>query len=161
MPKITHIILNIECMIYHSGDVTISISLIDQLSHLEGSTPMYRIGLLITSVLLLCLATFCGLAGNPSYTAHVWEDSDGDGKLGKDEKPMAGIVVQIVDPSNGILWMRPVTDSDGNTFPFSAGGSCGQYDIYLSVPDGYWPTTPIVVNTPNCETAQFGLKPYP
>lgn len=121
---------------------------------------MYRKGLLITSVLLLCLATAC-VAGEPAYKAHVWEDADGDGVEGKDELPMAGITVQIVDQSNGLLWMRPVTDSDGNTFPFKAGDSCGQYDIYLSVPDGYWPTTPIVVNSPNCETAQFGLKEYP
>lgn len=121
---------------------------------------MYRIGFVITSVLLLCLATAC-VAGEPSYNAHVWVDIDGDGVQGTDEMPMAGIIVQIVDQSNGLLWMRPVTDSDGNTFPFKAGDSCGQYDIYLSVPDGYWPTTPIVVNTPNCETAQFGLKEYP
>jgi len=121
---------------------------------------MYRKGLLITSVLLLCLATAC-VAGEPSYNAHVWEDIDGDGVQGTDEMPMAGIIVQIVDQSNGLLWMRPVTDSDGNTIPFKAGDSCGQYDIYLSVPDGYWPTTPIVVNSSNCETAQFGLKEYP
>ena len=121
---------------------------------------MSRLGLMIICVLLLCLVTACGV-GEPSYTAYVWEDADGDGRQGPDETPMAGIVVQIVDASNGLLWMRPVTDSDGNTFPFSAGDSCGQYDIYLSVPDDYWPTTPIVVHTQNCEIARFGLKPYP
>lgn len=121
---------------------------------------MYRKGLLFTSILLLCLATAC-IAGEPSYSAHVWEDIDGDGNQGEDEMPMAGIIVQIVDQSNGILWMRPVTDADGNTFPFKAGDSCGQYDIYLSVPEGYWPTTPIVVNNPNCAIAQFALKEYP
>ena len=121
---------------------------------------MYRIILLTTSVLLLCLATACAV-GEPSYIAHVWEDADGDGVQGTDEMPMNGIIVQIVDQSNGLLWMRSVTDADGNTFPFKAGDTCGQYDIYLNVPDGYWPTTPVVVNTPNCETAQFGLKAYP
>jgi hypothetical protein len=54
-----------------------------------------------------------------------------------------------------------VKDADGNTFPFKAGDSCGQYDIYLSVPEGDWPTTPIVVNNPNCAIALFGLKEYP
>lgn len=116
--------------------------------------------LLIASVLLICLITACG-ASQPSYTAHVWKDVDGDGRQGADERPMAGIVVQIVDLANGYLWMRPVTDAEGNTFPFRAGDTCGQYAIILSVPDGYWPTTPVVVNTTNCGTAHFGLKKFP
>lgn len=121
---------------------------------------MYRIGLLTISIFLLCLGSACA-GGTPTYTAHVWEDIDGDGREGEDEKPLAGFVVQIINLENGYLWNRPVTDKDGNTFPFRAGDTCGQYAIYLSVPDGYWPTTPIVVNTPNCETAKFGLKEYP
>ncbi len=122
---------------------------------------MRRIGWLITNVLLLlCLAVSCTVSDS-SYSAHVWQDLDGDGKQGTNEIPMAGIVIQIVSPSNGLLWERSRTDSDGNIYSFSAGGSCGQYDIYLNIPDGYWPTTPVVVNTPNCETAQFGLEPYP
>ena len=121
---------------------------------------MFKFVFLLTSVILLCLATACA-ASQPSYTAHVWEDADGDGRQGEDERPMGGIVVQIVDQTNGHLWMRPVTDAEGNTFPFKAGDTCGQYDIYLNVPDGYWPTTPIVVNTQNCESAQFGLRAYP
>lgn len=121
---------------------------------------MLKIGLLIISVVLLCFATACG-TGEPSYTAYVWEDTDGDGRQGEDEKPMAGIVLQIIDTANGYLWNRPVTDADGNTFPFRAGDTCGQYAIYLSVPDGYWPTTPVMANTPNCEIARFGLKEFP
>jgi hypothetical protein len=121
---------------------------------------MHRYVLLITSILLLCLAAACA-ASQPSYTAHVWEDADGDGNQSEEEKPMEGIVIQIIDQSNGHLWMRPITDSEGNTFPFKAGDTCGQYDIYLNVPDGYWPTTPVVVNTPNCGTAHFGLKKFP
>ena len=39
---------------------------------------MYRKGLLFTSILLLSHATAC-IAGEPSYSAHVWEDIDGDG----------------------------------------------------------------------------------
>ena len=121
---------------------------------------MYRIGIMILSLLILFLATACE-ASEPSYTAHVWEDADGNGRQGEDEKPMDEIVVQIVNQANGFLWNRSLTDADGNTFPFRAGDTCGQYTIYLSVPEGYWPTTPVVVNTPNCETAQFGLKEYP
>jgi hypothetical protein len=121
---------------------------------------MYRIGVLILTILVLFIATACG-ASEPSYTAHVWEDADGDGREGEEEKPLAGIVLQIIDLKNGYLWNRPVTDKDGNTFPFRAGDTCGQYAIYLSVPDGYWPTTPVMVNTPNCEIARFGLKEFP
>ena len=121
---------------------------------------MKRNRLLILNVIILCLLAACS-AGEPSFTAHVWEDVDGDGRQGEEERPMQGIVVQIVDQTNGHLWNRPVTDSDGNTFPFKAGDTCGQYAMILSVPDGYWPTTPVVVNTPNCGMAHFGLKKYP
>lgn len=121
---------------------------------------MSRRGLLIIVFFLFTFLSACGL-GEPSYTAHVWEDEDGDGRQGREENPMAGVVVQIFDQSKGHLWMRPVTDADGNTFPFKAGDTCGQYAMIVSVPDGYWPTTPVVVNTPNCGTAHFGLKKYP
>ena len=121
---------------------------------------MNRTGVLIIGILILFLATACE-SSEPSYTAYVWEDADGDGRQGEDEEPLAGVVLQIIDLANGYLWNRPITDADGNTFPFRAGETCGQYAIYLSVPDGYWPTTPVVVNTPNCETARFGLKEFP
>ena len=121
---------------------------------------MSRKGLLVIVLLLMSFTAACG-TGEPSYTAYVWEDEDGDGRQGEDEEPMAGIVLQIIDLTNGYLWNRPITDADGNTFPFRAGDTCGQYAIYLSVPDGYWPTTPVLVYTPNCETARFGLKEYP
>jgi hypothetical protein len=121
---------------------------------------MSRTGLLIIVFFLFTFLSACGL-GEPSYTAHVWEDSDGDGRQGDEEQPLEGIVIQIVDQVNGHLWMRPVTDEEGNSFPFKAGDTCGQYALIVSVPDGYWPTTPVVVNTPNCGTAHFGLKKYP
>jgi hypothetical protein len=133
---------------------------INLIALLEGRQPMSRTRLLILSILLITFLSACG-TGEPTYTAHVWEDADGDGVEGSEEQPMEGIFVQIVDQANGHLWMRPVTDADGNTFPFKAGDTCGQFVIILSVPDGYWPTTPVVVNTPNCGTAHFGLKEYP
>ena len=121
---------------------------------------MKRKCLLILSLMLIIMLSACG-AGEPTYVAHVWEDVDGDGRQGEEEQPLEGIMVQIVDLANGHLWMRPVTDAEGNTFPFKAGDTCGQYALILNVPDGYWPTTPVVVNTPNCGTAHFGLKVYP
>lgn len=121
---------------------------------------MMRRKILIASLMFICLITAC-VSGEPSYTAHVWEDVDGNGVQGPDELPMEGIVIQIVNQSSGLLWMRPITDADGNTFPFKAGDTCGQYSLLISVPDGYWPTTPIIVNPQDCSTAQFGLKVFP
>ncbi len=115
---------------------------------------------LLTSFLVVCITAACS-SGEPTYTAHVWEDADGDGVQGSEEQPMEGVVIQIVDQTHGLLWMNPVTDADGNSFPFKAGDTCGQYSMILVVLDGYWPTTPVVVNTPNCGTAHFGLKEYP
>jgi hypothetical protein len=121
---------------------------------------MSRRELLIIGFFLIMFLSACG-AGEPVYVAHVWEDVDGDGRQGEEERSMQGIIVQIVDQTNGLLWKRPVTDSEGNTFPFKAGDTCGQYAMILSVPDDYWPTTPVVVDIPNCGTAHFGLKKYP
>jgi hypothetical protein len=126
----------------------------------EGSVAMLRRKLLIVNLIFAFLITAC-VSGEPSYTAHVWEDMDGNGVQGPDELPMDGIVIQIVNQSNGLLWMRPITDEDGNTFPFKAGDTCGQYSLILNVPDGYWPTTPIIVNPKDCSAAQFGLKVFP
>jgi len=121
---------------------------------------MLRTGMLITIILLFGLITAC-VSSEPTYVAHVWEDVDGNGVQGDDEQPLGEIVVQIVNQSNGLLWMRPVTDADGNTFPLKAGDTCGQYSILLNVPEGYWPTTPIMVNPSTCETVRFGLRAYP
>jgi hypothetical protein len=131
-----------------------------KLINYEGSMAMMRRKILIISLIFICLVTAC-VSGEPSYTAHVWEDVDGNGVQGPEELPMDGIVIQIVNKSNGLLWMRPITDDEGNTFPFKAGDTCGQYSLLLSVPDGYWPTTPIIVNPQDCGEAQFGLKVYP
>ena len=121
---------------------------------------MHRMGILIVILILFCLVTAC-VSREPSYTARVWEDIDGNGVQGPDELPMDGVVIQIVNQSNGLLWMRSITDTDGNTFPFKAGDTCGQYSLLLVVPEGYWPTTPVMVNPSNCETVEFGLKNYP
>lgn len=88
-------------------------------------------------------------------------DTDEDGQQDADEPPMQNVVVQIVDPSTGHLWSRETTDAQGQIYAFSAGGQCGQYSLYLSIPDGYWPTTRVVANTPPCDEIKFGLRPYP
>jgi hypothetical protein len=117
----------------------------------------------ITIVFLLTslITSACNVAHDVTYSAHVWEDLDQDGQEDPGEKPLAGIVIQIVDPSNGLLWQRSITDSNGNIAAFSAGGTCGQYNIYISIPDDYWPTTQVVINTPKCEKVRFGLRLLP
>ena len=115
---------------------------------------LFLLGILFLSGFLAS----CTAAHDGSYAAHVWLDSNQNGKQDQNEKPLTGVVIQIVNPSTGDLWTRSVTDDKGDIYLFSAGGTCGQYNLYLSVPEGYWPTTPVVANTPHCETAQFGLR---
>ena len=68
---------------------------------------MSRIGLIVVILMLVGIATACG-TGEPSYTAYVWEDKDGDGRQGEDEEPIAGIVLQIIDKLTSTE--RPVDD---------------------------------------------------
>ena len=121
---------------------------------------MFRIILLVMVVIMICLTAACASV-EPSYQAFVWEDVNGDGDQGPDEEALAGITVQIVDQSNGLLWKRPKTDDQGYTFPFTAGDTCGQYGIQLVVPEDYWPSTPVIAYPQNCEIVEFGLNPYP
>ncbi|MBN1485938.1 MAG: hypothetical protein JXA37_14590 [Chloroflexia bacterium] len=115
--------------------------------------------LLIVGGLLLCLLSAC--SGDAGSTAYVWEDLNGDGQPGPNEPAMAGVVIQIVYPSSGELWGRYVTNAEGMIIAFHPGAACGDYDLYLSVPDGYWPTTPVVASPPKCERALFGLRREP
>jgi hypothetical protein len=113
----------------------------------------------VTIILLLAfLLTSCSAVHDSSYQAHVWEDKNGNGLQDKGESDLQGITVQIIDPTNGLLWRRSITDTSGNIDEFSAGGTCGQYLLVLSVPEGYWPITPVYAKTLNCEIAQFGLR---
>lgn len=120
-----------------------------------------RFILMLTIVFLLLVVTGCQTQmADASYMAHAWEDSNQNGQEDLGEQPLDGIQIQIID-SSGRLWRKAQTDSNGNVYEFSAGGKCGQYDIYISVPMGYKPTTPVVINTPGCEIANFGLAPIP
>jgi hypothetical protein len=121
---------------------------------------MKRIGLITLGVFVLILFASCS-ANDPSYRAFVWEDSNGDGRQAEDEEPISGVVIQIINQSNGLLWMRSITDADGFTFPFKAGTTCGEYTLQINVPDEYWPTTPVIQIPQNCETVNFGLKEFP
>jgi len=116
-------------------------------------------GLAIILLLTFLLAS-CVRLHDSSYRAHVWEDRNDNGVQETGESDLQGITIQIIDPRNGLLWSRSNTDTSGSIDEFSAGGTCGYYVIVLSVPEGYWPTTPVYAKTPTCETAQFGLRKY-
>lgn len=94
-----------------------------------------------------------------AYLVHVWEDTNGNGLEDAGEKPLSDVQIQFVGSGNGLLWEIDLTDENGNVNTFSAGGTCGEYQIYLSVPRGYWPTTPVLDQGKTC-TANFGLTPY-
>jgi len=127
----------------------------------EWVSMLVRFILMLTIAFLLLVMTGCQTPmADAVYMAHTWEDSNQNGQEDPGEGPLEGIQIQIID-SSGRLWRKAQTASDGNIYEFSAGGKCGQYDIYLSVPNGYKPTTPVVINTPGCEVARFGLVPLP
>ena len=110
----------------------------------------------VSILLISCMAVSCSVPAADSYcAAQVWEELNGNGIQDSDEKPMAGVVIELVSHSDGKLWLRLVSDSEGKVSARCPDG-CGQYDIYVSVPDDYWPTTP-VVDFGACG-AQFGLS---
>lgn len=117
-------------------------------------------------IALLCVLASCGShgCGDGYYTAQVWEDLDGDGEQSSEEKPLCGVVVQIVN-SNGMVWRRPMTDIYGIIAEYDDTGVCARRcSIHLSIPSDYWPTTPVVVDPTRpsrCEEVRFGLQPLP
>jgi len=117
--------------------------------------------LLIQLIFVLFLLGACRPAvADTAYFVHVWEDSNGNGTEDPGEKPMPDVSIQFFSPGNGLLWQLSSTDVNGEVYAFSPGGKCGDYQISLSVPSGYWPTTPIVNQDDSCE-ASFGLKLNP
>lgn len=112
------------------------------------------------AILLSVLLASCNqVIHDAVYSVHVWEDSNGDGIEDPGEKSLPAVTIQFVSPANGLLWQISPTDENGDVSAFSAGGTCGDYEIYLSVPPGYWPTTPVLDQGKTC-TANFGLTPY-
>lgn len=121
---------------------------------------LYRWCLFICVVLIFVLLVSCNqVMHDAAYSVHVWEDTNTNGIEDAGEKPLPDVIIQFIDSGNGLLWQINSTDVNGNVTAFSPGGTCGGYQIYLSVPPGYRPTTPVLDHGKTC-TASFGLKPY-
>lgn len=112
------------------------------------------------AILLSVLLASCHqVMHDAGYSVHVWEDTNGNGIEDAGENPMSDVQIQFVGSGNGLLWEIDLTDENGNANAFSPGGTCGDYQIYLSVPTGYRPTTPVLDQGKTCN-ANFGLTPY-
>ncbi len=88
------------------------------------------------------------------YRAQVFEDGDADGVPDPDEPPLAGVEL--------VLWPGPLaerTDAQGECAFEVPGGTNGR--IAVSVPNGYWPSTPFWQPLPAVGSGPlvFGLRP--
>jgi hypothetical protein len=111
--------------------------------------------------LLFVITTSCRNIGDANITVHVWEDINDNTIQDSGEINLQGIDVQILSSSNYTLWNRSTTNIDGIVKEFAAGASCDEFLVVISVPNEYWPTTPVLREFHNCEVAEFGLRPYP
>jgi hypothetical protein len=111
--------------------------------------------------LLSVIITSCKNIGDASITVHVWEDTNSNQIQDSGEINLQGINIQILSSSNYTLWNRSTTNIEGTVNEFAPGASCDEFLVVISVPNQYWPTTPILREIHNCEVAEFGLRPYP
>ena len=120
--------------------------------------PNYIIGLVF---LLSMIVTSCINRGDANLTIHVWEDINSNQIQDSGEINLQGIDIQILSTSNYTLWNRSITNMEGMVNEFAAGASCDEFLVVISVPNEYWPTTPVLREKNNCEVVEFGLRPYP
>lgn len=130
--------------------------------------------LLVFAVMIFIVTTFL-ISGNSLYSGDsganikVWLDKNGNGKQDKDEPFLPNICVwagYASSPQNQYIyslfsnWQEicknqwHMTDQNGAWENFFAGGSCTEIYSAIHPPDGYFPTTEVVVN--GC-MAEFGL----
>jgi len=124
---------------------------------------MSRVWLRLVSILLLSfMAVSCRrpIMVFP-FCAYVWADLNGNGVQDPDEEPVPMVFIQVVNPSGRRQWEQGVTSRKGVFCTLETMAPChaDQRDVYLIVPAGYLPTTPVVVRTESCDYAQFGLRP--
>ena len=93
---------------------------------------------------------------------NAWLDANGDGKQNNNEPSLPNVCVWGGYGYQFSSWDEIcnseyfVTDSGGKWSEFFAGGSCDQIYIAAKPPQGYRPTTPLIVN--GC-WSQFGFIP--
>ena len=121
----------------------------------------------IAIVILWCISSNSALfifggASDAGPYIETWVDINGNGKRDADESSLSNVCVWGGYDYQFSSWDKIcdsdyfLTDSTGKWTEFFAGGKCAQIYTAATSPQGYRPTTPLIVN--NC-SASFGFTP--
>ena len=98
---------------------------------------------------------------NWAHRAHTWLDSDGDGRRGPAEPPLAGFTLLVDDVANRFVAVGSpaMTDAAGTASLFVALPGCprAEFEVYAMPPPGYRATTPLRVRQRGDEAFEFGF----
>src|SRR5262245_5822197 len=76
----------------------------------------------------------------------VFNDANGDGRRGRNERPLGGQTVDLIDATSGEIVTTTTTDARGNySFDVTDGLGLGRYQVRVELPDGLVQTTPVSV----------------
>src|SRR5262249_38805448 len=76
----------------------------------------------------------------------VFNDANGDGRRGRNERPLAGQTVDLIDATNGDIVATTTSDARGTySFDVTDGLGLGRYQVRVELPDGLVQTTPVSV----------------
>lgn len=119
---------------------------------------------LIVVPLSLVACVLAGCMGDSGGYGSAWEDTNCDGDRDHGELPLAGVCVwssthvNAPTPSPEECTTEQLqTDRDGRSgWAFYPGTSCSDIFVFAQTPNGYHPTTDMVVN--DCD-GEFGFAP--
>jgi hypothetical protein len=76
----------------------------------------------------------------------VFNDANGDGHRGRNERPLAGQTVDLIDATSGDIVATTTSDSRGDfSFDVADGLGLGRYEVRVELPSGLVQTTPVSV----------------
>jgi len=122
-----------------------------------------RVGAIVgVLALLVFMLTACDGVHDAGADANVWEDTNCNGQLDEDEPPLEGICIWHGNRADSLVPYSEYCTSKGgqtnNKGRWSGGllwnRKCTDVYIFVEIPDGFRPTTDVVVN--DC-FAEFGL----
>jgi peroxidase len=76
----------------------------------------------------------------------VFNDANGDGRRGRNERPLGGQTVDLIDATSGDVIATTTADARGNySFDVADGLGLRRYQVRVELPDGLVQTTPVSV----------------